>query len=141
MRFALALHTDDGVSYGVTVPDLPGCFSAGETLDQAIENARGAIDAHVELLIDMEGATELPRTRPLAEHHANPDLGGAVWVMIEVPVERYFGPAEKINITVPRRLLQRIDAHARARHQSRSAFLAQAANEAINRDGELPPGA
>ncbi|NEX22582.1 hypothetical protein G3480_20115, partial [Thiorhodococcus mannitoliphagus] len=48
MRFALALHTDDGMAYGVTVPDLPGCFSAGETLDRAIENAYEAIDAHVE---------------------------------------------------------------------------------------------
>jgi len=35
MRFALALHTDDGVKYGVTVPDLPGCFSAGDSFDEA----------------------------------------------------------------------------------------------------------
>jgi predicted RNase H-like HicB family nuclease len=39
MKFALALHTDDGVKYGVNVPDLPGCFSAGDTLDEAIEMA------------------------------------------------------------------------------------------------------
>ncbi|NEV62867.1 type II toxin-antitoxin system HicB family antitoxin [Thiorhodococcus minor] len=87
MRFVLALHTDDGVAYGVTVPDLPGCFSAGETLDQAIENAYEAIDAHVELLMD-EGES-LPELRPLAIHQANPDLSGAVWVVIEVAVERY----------------------------------------------------
>jgi predicted RNase H-like HicB family nuclease len=132
MRFALALHTDDGVAYGVTVPDLPGCFSAGETLDQAIENAYEAIDAHVELLMDDGEA--LPKIRPLAAHQSNPDLSGAVWVVIEVPVERYFGPAEKINITVPRRLLQRIDAYAKSRHLSRSAFLVQAANDAMQND-------
>ncbi|WP_352260035.1 type II toxin-antitoxin system HicB family antitoxin, partial [Psychrobacter sp. TB55-MNA-CIBAN-0194] len=28
MRFSVALHTDDGKNYGVTVPDIPGCFSA-----------------------------------------------------------------------------------------------------------------
>ncbi|KXX64202.1 type II toxin-antitoxin system HicB family antitoxin [Marichromatium gracile] len=131
MRFALALHTDDGVAYGVTVPDLAGCFSAGESLDAAIEAAREAIDAHVELL--MEEGTDIPSTRPLAEHQANPDLAGAVWAFVDVPVERYFGPAEKINITVPRRLLRSIDAHAKARHLSRSAFLAQAAREAMGR--------
>ena len=52
MRFALALHTDDSVRYGVTVPDLPGCFSAGDTLDDAIDSAREAIDVHCEALAD-----------------------------------------------------------------------------------------
>lgn len=62
-------------------------------------------------------------------------LAGAVWVVIDAPIERYFGPAEKINITVPRRLLQRIDAHAKARHPSRLAFLALAASEAMGGAG------
>jgi predicted RNase H-like HicB family nuclease len=48
MRFAFALHTDDRVKYSVTVPDLPGCFSAGDTLDEAVDMAREAIDAHCE---------------------------------------------------------------------------------------------
>lgn len=29
MRFLLAIHKDEGSCYGVTVPDVPGCFSAG----------------------------------------------------------------------------------------------------------------
>jgi hypothetical protein len=45
------------------------------------------------------------------EHRSNPDFAGAVWAVIEVPVESYFGPAEKINITVPALTLRRIDAH------------------------------
>jgi predicted RNase H-like HicB family nuclease len=133
VRFALALHTDDGVAYGVTVPDLPGCFSAGETLDDAVRSTYAAIDAHVELLLDDGEA--LPPARSLAQLQADPLLAGALWVVIDVPVERYFGPSEKIDITVPRRLLARIDAHAKARRISRSAFLAQAAQEAMRREG------
>ncbi len=129
MRFALALHTDDGVKYGVTVPDLPGCFSAGETFDAAVEGAYEAIDAHVELLA-AEGA-EPPVSRSVGEHQADPDLAGAVWVVIDVPVERYFGPAEKINITVPARLLRHIDAYARAHGETRSGFLVRAAQQAM----------
>lgn len=125
MRFALALHTDDDVRYGVTVPDLPGCFSAGDDLDEAIDRAYEAIDAHVEMLVEQgEG---LAAIRPLAEHRANPDLADAVWAMIDVPVERYFGPAEKINITVPALLLRHIDDYARAHGESRSGFLTRAA--------------
>ena len=66
MRFALALHTDDGLKYGVTVPDLPGCFSAGDSFDEAVEMAREAIDAHCELLT--EKGLDIPSPRPLAEH-------------------------------------------------------------------------
>ncbi|MGA1677520.1 MAG: type II toxin-antitoxin system HicB family antitoxin, partial [Pseudomonadales bacterium] len=44
---------------------------------------------------------------------------------------RYFGPAEKINITVPARVLIRIDEFARQRGKSRSGFLVRAAQEAM----------
>ena len=36
MRFPVVIHKDSGSDYGVTVPDLPGCFSAGATLDEAL---------------------------------------------------------------------------------------------------------
>jgi len=48
-----------------------------------------------------------------------------------VPVERYFGPAEKLNITLPRLLLAKIDAYARAHGETRSGFLADAARMAM----------
>lgn len=129
MRFVLALHTDDGTAYGVTVPDLPGCFSAGATFDDALEQAREAIDGHVELLA--EAGEDLPAPKTLAEHQANPDLAGAVWAVIDVPIERYFGPAEKINITVPSIILRRIDRYVQAHGETRSGFLVRAAQKVI----------
>lgn len=55
MRFPIVIHKDACTGYGVTVPDLPGCFSAGDTLDEAIESAREAIACHIEgLLMDGE---------------------------------------------------------------------------------------
>ena len=67
----------------------------------------------------------------LAEHQANPDYAGWIWAVVEVPVERYFGPAEKINITLPRLLLAKIDEYARQKGVSRSGFLAEAARLAM----------
>lgn len=46
MRFPVVLHTDDGVRFGVTVPDLPGCFSAGDDFDDALSGALEAIELH-----------------------------------------------------------------------------------------------
>ena len=132
MRFTLVIHEDNS-KFGVTVADLPGCFSAGNTFEDAVESAREAIDGHVELLI--EGGNGLPEMHTIDEHRANPDFAGAIWAVIEEPVERYFGPAEKINITVPALTLKRIDAHAAQRGESRSRFLVEAAEASMRQTG------
>ncbi|HEX4239988.1 MAG TPA: type II toxin-antitoxin system HicB family antitoxin [Steroidobacteraceae bacterium] len=130
MKFTLAIHEHKG-KFGVTVPDLPGCFSAGESFDEALEGARDAIDGHVELLI--ERGEGLPEARSIDDHRANRGFARAIWAVIEVPVERYFGPAEKINITVPALTLRRIDAHAAQRGVPRSRFLVEAAEAAMRK--------
>lgn len=129
MKFTVVLHTDDGTRYGVCVPDLPGCFSAGDDLDDALTSVLEAIDLHAETRI--EDGVDIPARAPIAAHQANPEYAGGVWAVVEVPVEKYLGPAEKINITVPRLLLSRIDAYARAHGATRSGFLAQAARAAM----------
>ena len=130
MKFVIAIEPGDAThAFGVVVPDLPGCFSAGDTLDEAIDKAREAIDFHCETLIEDGG--DVPLARPLAEHQADPDFAGWIWAIVEVPVERYFGPAEKINITLPRLLLAKIDSYAKAHGATRSDFLAEAARVAM----------
>ncbi|PWV66935.1 type II toxin-antitoxin system HicB family antitoxin [Halomonas sp. A11-A] len=51
MHYPIAIEVgDEQHAYGVVVPDLPGCFSAGDTFDEAIANAREAIEGHLESL-------------------------------------------------------------------------------------------
>ncbi len=71
MKYAIVVHKDPGSSYGVTVPGLPGCFSGGDTLDEAFANAREAIVCHIEgcLLEDQP----IPKEHPLEEYQSNPD--------------------------------------------------------------------
>ncbi|MEY3288270.1 MAG: hypothetical protein RLZZ419_512 [Pseudomonadota bacterium] len=126
MRFIIAIEPGDSDhSFGVVVPDLPGCFSAGETLDEAFENAKEAIDLWCETVIEDGGM--IPSGNSLALHQADPEFAGWVWSIVDVPVERYLGPAEKVNITLPKLLLSRIDDYAKAHGATRSGFLAQAA--------------
>ncbi|OQW74624.1 MAG: hypothetical protein BVN35_09680 [Proteobacteria bacterium ST_bin11] len=130
MRFFVAIEPgDEDHAFGVVVPDLPGCFSAGDTLDEAFENAKEAIDLWCETVIE-DGAM-IPPSKTLAEHQADPEFAGWVWSIVEVPVERYLGPAEKVNITLPKLLLTRIDEYAKAHGATRSGFLAQAARQAM----------
>ena len=129
MRFPVVLHTDDGQHYGVTVPDMPGCFSAGDGLDDALSSVQEAMDLHLEGTV--EDGELLPVPGALATHQANPDYAGGVWALVEVDMSRYEGKAEKINITLPRYLLHRIDEAAKAAGSSRSGFLAFAARKAM----------
>ena len=44
------VHKDEGTSYGVSFPDLPGCISAGDTFEEAVANAAEALTAHLALM-------------------------------------------------------------------------------------------
>lgn len=100
MRYPVVLHTDDGIRFGVTVPDLPGCFSTGDTFDIALDSVLEAIDLHLEGMIEAGG--EVPEPGTIAEHRTNPDFTEGVWAAVEIDTSRFEGRAEKINITLPR---------------------------------------
>lgn len=133
MKFPIALEPGtDTTAWGVVVPDLPGCFSAGDTAEQAFANAVEAIEAHLELLA--EDGLDIALPRPLDHWQADPQFAGWVWGLVEVDTSRFEGKAEKINITLPRRLLTRVDEYAHAHGMTRSGFLAQAAQRAMQAD-------
>lgn len=132
MLYPIAIEPgDDTHAFGVVVPDIPGCFSAGDTLDEAIANAREAIEFHLDGLA--EDNADIPVASSVAKHQSNPDYAGWIWAVVDVDVTRYMGKAEKINITLPASLIRRIDEFV-ARHpeyRSRSGFLAQSALDRI----------
>ena len=129
MKFPVVLHTDDNVRYGVTVPDLPGCFSAGDTFDEALESVKESIDLHLEGLTEEGGDIAIPKA--IAEHQRNPDYADGIWAVVAVDTSRFEGKAEKINITVPRRILMKIDDYVKTHGTSRSGFLVEAAQRVI----------
>lgn len=129
MRFAIVIHKDQGSSYGVTVPDQPGCFSGADTLDDAFVAAQEAILLHLEgMLADGE---PLPRTKPIQAHIANEDYCGGIWGFVDVDLSDIPDKAVRVNITVPSRILATIDKHAKREGETRSGFLAKAASERI----------
>lgn len=131
MKFPIAMEPGTPkTAWGVVVPDLPGCFSAGDTAEDAFANAVEAIEAHCEILA--EDGAEIPKPRSLGEWQRDPQFAGWVWALVDVDVSRFEGKAEKINITLPRRLLAKIDDYAKAHGATRSGFLAEAARAAMH---------
>ena len=138
MRFPIVIHKDPDSGYGVTVPDLPGCFSAGDTIDEAIESAREAIACHVEgLLMDGE---PIPARGSLEQHQGDEDYRDGVWAIVAVDISKLSSKTKRINITLPERVLAIVDQAAVREGQSRSGLLARAALNHVQRQsaGDLP---
>lgn len=127
MKFPVVLHKDPGSDYGVTVPDVPGCFSAGETVSEALDNLNEALALHFEGL--MADGEPIPQPQEVDVHLANPDYAGGVWAVVEFDIAPYLGSSVRFNATLPEHLLRRIDERVKSdnRYASRSGFLATAA--------------
>lgn len=129
MKYAIAIEPGTKkTAWGVAVPDLPGCFSAGDTLDEAMSNAREAIEAWIDAVIE-DGGT-IPEPSSLEKHYVNPEYKGWTWAVIEIDPARLDNAAERVNITLPRRVLSRLDAIAKAHGESRSGTIARLALQA-----------
>lgn len=126
MRYPIAIEAGDKKhAWGVTVPDLPGCFSAGDTLEEAMDQAREAILLHVEGLLDDE--QPIPTPAGLEVHRAKREFKGCTWALVDVDLSQLEDVTERINITLPRRVLNKLDAAARAAGESRSGYIAHLA--------------
>ena len=137
MKFPIVIHKDPGSSYGVTVPDLPGCFSAGETLDEAIAASHEAICSHIEVLL--EDGEPIPAQKPLEVHQADEYLVDGLWALVDIDLSKISGHVVNVNLSIPASILARIDAASERRGKSRSAFLTFAALHYLNAefDAEL----
>jgi len=129
MQYPIFIHKDKNSSYGVTIPDLPGCFSAGDTIEEAIKNSHEAIECHLEgLLIDGD---PLPKSKPIDQHLKNKNLKNSVLAMIEIDITKISGKSKRVDITLPERLLNQIDKYTKHFGSNRSAFIAESAMQFI----------
>ena len=122
MRYPVIIHKDPDSDYGVTVLDLPGCFTAGDTVDDAIVQAVEAIECHIEGLV-LDGQT-IPTPQSIEFHQKNPDYADGIWALVSVTLDKLPGESRCVNITMPELLLALIDQHAKQHGETRSRFIA-----------------
>lgn len=129
MRYPVVIHKDPDSDYGVTVPDLPGCFSAGDTIDEALVQAVEAIECHIEgLMVDEE---PVPSPQSIEHHQQNPLYSNGIWALVTVDLTKLSGKSRRVNITLPERLLTLMDQYASQHDVTRSGLIAQATREFI----------
>lgn len=130
MKYTVVIHKEEETEFGVSFPDLPGCITAGTTIEDALDLATEAAELYIEdILLDGD---PIPKAGTVEDYLTHPDFAdGVFWSLITIDLTKLSDRTKRINITVPERVLKMIDAHAEQTNQSRSAFLVSAAVEQL----------
>jgi predicted RNase H-like HicB family nuclease/uncharacterized protein (DUF1778 family) len=125
MLFPVVVHKDPRSAFGVTIPDIPGCFTAGATLDEALRNVQEAVELH------LEEADDVPVASALDRWTSNPDYRDGLFALVDIDLAFLEDETVRVNITAKRSALAVIDRVAKARGEDRSEFLIRAALERV----------
>lgn len=121
------VHQQGDSAFGIHFPDIPGCFSAADELDDLQANACAALALHLE-----DQALPNPRSMDAvrADKAVACDLKQGAFLLI-VPLIRLSDRTVKANITMDAGLLNAVDQTAKTRGLTRSAFLSDLARRQI----------
>ncbi len=127
MKYPIAIESgDDKTAWGVVVPDLPGCFSAADSgIDEAIDNAKEAIELWIETALDQGSAVPKPST--ITSLQNNPEFKSWIWAIVEIDPALLSDDIERVNISLPKRILARLDSKAKSAGETRSGYIAHMA--------------
>jgi predicted RNase H-like HicB family nuclease len=133
MQYPIAIEWgDDETAVGIQIPDIPGAVTAGDTFEEAYIAAVEI--AHIRLEELLSEGQPVPMPSPALAHHGHEDYKNMGWGMVEIDISPYLGKTEKVNVTLPGFVIQRIDRYVRDHNvKSRSSFLADAALEKLGR--------
>ena len=127
MKYPVVIHKDKNSDYGVTFPDIPGCFSVGTSIEEALTMSQEAAECHIEgMLLDSE---PIPVPTSIESHRENPDYKDGFWALVDIDISKLSLKAKRVNITIPERLLNTVDNYARNHGETRSGLLSQAVTE------------
>ena len=123
MYYPIAIEIgNETTAFGVVVPDLSGCFSAGDSLDEAIKAAQEAAVAWIDATLDAGGS--IPGPSSLEMLRANPEYADWAFGVVNIDPAALDNSSERVNIILPRRVLLRLDALAKDHGESRSGYIA-----------------
>ena len=86
MRYPIAIEPgNESEAFGVIVPDLPGCYSAGDTLEEAHANAKESAELWLEAVLEAGGAVPQP-SAPEVLRQEHPEWADWIWSAVEMDV-------------------------------------------------------
>jgi len=132
--YIAVVHKEPDSAWGISFPDIPGCFSAADSEDDILANAIEALTMHLEGL-DAPVARDLPEIAVDPNVRADLQDGAFLLAVPHVTMEK---KPVRANISIDRGMLAAIDREAKMRGMTRSAFIAEATWNEIRGRREAP---
>jgi predicted RNase H-like HicB family nuclease len=129
MLFPAYVHKDLDSAYGLTFPDLPGCFAAADELD----GIPGAAQEAVEVYFEGEALPVLQASAP-ENWSGDERFRDGYWLLVDIDTRRLSSEPMRVNVSLPKYLVVQIDEYAKAHRMTRSGFLATAAEKAMHEE-------
>lgn len=125
VHVVMLIHAEAG-AYGASFPDFPGATTVARDLDTLYRKAADMLAFHVAGLIEAGEVVPHPRSLDILRGDAafREDSADAMVALVQVELP---GRVVRVNISIAESLLRRVDRAAAAAGESRSSFLAQAA--------------
>lgn len=120
MYYIAIIHKEKDSAFGVSFPDFQGCITAGDTMEEAKDNAIAALNFHIEGMI--EDGNDIPAPSTLDAIYANPDFANGAAFLVEATAA---DKTTRINITLKQSQLAQIDAIVQERGITRSALMVE----------------
>ena len=125
MFYFAVVHKDDDSAFGISFPEIPGCFSAADREEDIIPNAIEALSLYFE---DAEAIA--PHSISEVRQSAAEDLAEGAY-LVQIPYLQKTGRTGRYNVSLDTGVVRMIDSAAKNRKMTRSAFLEDAALKEI----------
>lgn len=134
MLYPIAIkHGDENTAHSIFFPDIENLVSACDDLDDVLHTATECIDLHFSGLV--EDGEEIPLPSSIKQHQNNAKYAGYTWAWIDVDLSKYDNRTQKVNVTLPQFLINKIDEKVnshKALYRSRSNYLAMLAQRDLS---------
>jgi predicted RNase H-like HicB family nuclease len=124
MQYPLYVHRNGDTGFRASFPDFPSADASGDSFDELTHNAQEAVEL---MYARSEQLIPAPTCNTSELHALEMDDGQGIWVFVDINLARVTSRAVGLQLSLLESLLQQVDAAAKERHMTRSAFIALAA--------------
>lgn len=119
--FFAIIHKEQGSDYGVSFPDIPGCISAGETLEEAKDMASEALALHIDGM--RQDDEVIPKASDLSQVSASDEYKKDTHAIIFIEPANLKPKQVRVNISVDENILKEADSLAEQNGLTRSGLI------------------
>ena len=122
MKYPVAVWNTDGV-YTAEVPDLPGVITEADSIAELESAVKEAATGWMECEID--AGNDIPLPTSVENHMNNADYKDCLWLLTDFNLDEVSDKIERVNISIPSRVLRKLDALAKTAGDSRSGYISR----------------